>query len=210
MTNKTISLVVEGYGEESAFPNLMNRLLHNHFQRYDIFTNVPKNAKGRYQLTQVGGFEKYIHHCIRIDKAHGILILLDADGDCPINLAQDFHKRVQQMNIHIPIAFVCAKCEYEAWFLANIDILVQKGYLREGASYPLDKIEEKRGVKEWLSANMPEGRRYRETIDQLKMTQHINIEQTAQLSRSFRRLMHAIQELISAIDSQKIVITPSF
>ncbi|MDX2077600.1 MAG: DUF4276 family protein [bacterium] len=210
MTNKTISLIVEGYGEEDAFPNLMNRLLPDHFQRYDIFTNIPKNAKGRYQLTQVGGFEKYVNHCVRIDKADGILVLLDADDDCPINLAKGFYMRVKQMNIQIPVSFVCAKCEYEAWFLASIDVLIQKGYLKEGASYPIDKIEEKRGVKEWLNANMPAGRRYRETIDQLKMTQCIKFKQTLALSRSFRRLEHAIAELLHAIDSSTITITPSF
>jgi len=209
MTNKTISLVVEGYGEENAFPNLMNRLLHNHFQRYDLFTNTPKNAKGRHQLTQIGGFEKYIYHCIRIDKADGILILLDADDDCPIDLAQDFYMRVQQMNIHVPIALVCAKCEYEAWFLANIDALIQNGLLKSDVTYHTSKIEEKRDVKGWLSSNMPSGK-YKEVTDQLKMTRYIEFERTSDLSRSFRRLTHAVHELIDAIDQQKIVISPSF
>jgi len=105
---------------------------------------------------------------------------------------------------------VLHKCEYEAWFLANIDILVQKGYLRQGASYPSNKIEEKRGVKEWLNANMPEGRRYRETVNQLKMTRCIEFERTHELSRSFRRLEHAIAELLHAIDNSTVTITPSF
>lgn len=56
---------------------------------------------------------------------------------------------------------------------------------------------------------MPAGK-YKETADQLIMTRYIEFERTHELSRSFRRLMHAIHELIEAIDGQKIIVTPSF
>jgi hypothetical protein len=211
MMNKKISLIVEGHGEENALPNLINRLLRDHFKRDDIFTNDPKNAAGRNKLTMLGGFEKFINACLSLDKqVDGILILFDSDNDCPITLAKDFYMRVKRMNIAVPIALVCVKYEYEAWFLANVEILVQNGLLKAGASYPLDKIEEKRGVKEWLNTNMPEGKRYKETIDQRQMTRYINFEQTRPYSRSFRRLEHAIAELLHAIDSSTITITPSF
>ena len=210
MTAKKISLIVEGEGEEKAAPALINRLLHDHFQRYDIFTNTPKKAKGRNNLITFGGFEYYIDVCLKFDyHVDGILVLLDADDDCPVELAKDFYKRVQRMNIHIPIALVCAKREYEAWFLANIDALIQNGLLKSDVTYHTSKIEEKRDVKGWLSSNMPSGK-YKEVTDQLKMTRYIEFERTSDLSRSFRRLTHAVHELIDAIDQQKIVISPSF
>lgn len=208
MKPKKLSLIVEGDGEVTAFPNLINRILQTQSLGFSLFADTPKNAHSRNNILKKDGLERFIRFCIA-DKADAILVLFDSDDDCPKKLAQDFYKRVQRMNIHIPIALVCAKCEYEAWFLANIDTLIQNGLLKSDASYDTTKIEEKRDVKGWLSTNMPSGK-YKEVTDQLKMTRYIEFERTHELSRSFRRLMHAIEELIRAIDNQKVIITPSF
>ncbi len=203
MTAKKISLIVEGEGEEKAAPALINRLLRDHFQRYDIFTNTPKKAKGRNNLMALGGFEYYIDACLKFDyQIDGILVLLDADDDCPVQLAKGFYERIEQKYVPVPIFLVCAKCEYEAWFLANVDALIENGYLTPDASYPIDKIEEKRGVKEWLSANMPEGRRYKETIDQAKMTSLIHIGITQKWSDSFQHLTSSLGKLIKKMDEK--------
>lgn len=206
--NKKLSLIVEGDGELTALPNLINRLLQKGFQRYDIVPDYPKNAHTKNNLIKNGGIEDFIGYCVK-DKANAILILLDSDKECPIDIASHLHDRIFKLNLHIPVAIVCAKCEYEAWFLANLDALIQNGLLKSDASYDTTKIEEKRDVKGWLSANMPSGK-YKEVTDQLKMTRYIEFERTHELSRSFRRLMHAIEELVKAIDNHQIIITPSF
>lgn len=208
MKPKKLSLIVEGDGEVSALPNLVNRILQTHSLNLSMFADRPKNANSRNNIIKANGLERFIGYCIA-DKADAILVLFDSDDDCPKTLAQDFYKRVQRMNIHIPIALVCAKREYEAWFLANIEALIQNGLLNLNTTYDTSKIEEKRDVKGWLSSNMPSGK-YKEVTDQLKMTRYIEFERTSDLSRSFRRLMHAIEELIDAIDQQKVVISPSF
>ena len=48
----------------------------------------------------------------------GILVLLDADDDCPAELASRLLRRARQSRPDRPIRVVLAKAEYESWFLA--------------------------------------------------------------------------------------------
>ena len=47
-----------------------------------------------------------------------ILILLDADNDCPAELGIELLRRARLARADRPIRAVLAKTEYEAWFLA--------------------------------------------------------------------------------------------
>jgi hypothetical protein len=49
---------------------------------------------------------------------------------------------------------------------------------------------------------------YKEVQHQPALTEFIDIEHTRQRSRSFRRLCHAIEELLEAIDSGSTIVTP--
>jgi hypothetical protein len=55
---------------------------------------------------------------------------------------------------------------------------------------------------------MPASRIYKETQDQVKMTFVIDIARTMQLSRSFRRMVHAIELLLLAIENDDNEVTP--
>jgi hypothetical protein len=46
------------------------------------------------------------------------LVLLDADDDCPKDLADKLKDRCHANHADVAISIVIAKKEYEAWFLA--------------------------------------------------------------------------------------------
>ena len=68
--------------------------------------------------------------------------------------------------------------------------------------------EQECSARGWLTAHMTMGRVYKETRDQVKMTALIDVDRTAQFSRSFRCLVHAVEELLSAIEKNEVIVSP--
>ena len=129
------------------------------------------------------------------------------DDDCATELAKQICGRCQTVGVSVPIAVVCAVREYEAWFLANLDTI-------RGASAS-DKVVVYEGdpevladVKEWITQQMPQGRAYKPTIDQVKMSSLVDTPTAHANSRSFRRLCHAVEELRAAMLAGSPSITP--
>ena len=117
------------------------------------------------------------------------------------------------MGVRFPVVIVIAKCEYEAWFLASLETIAGQSFdlrpgLPEDSSYP-DDVEARVGVKGWITRQLPEGRIYKETLDQVAMTRLIDLEKARQRSRSFRRLCHALEQAVTAIDSGQKLVTPT-
>lgn len=192
--------IVEGDGEVEALPNLLIRLLHRH-SCFDLFVARPKNAHGCGNLTTPGGIERFVRLALFEPQCEGILVLLDADDSCACSIANGLAKRIEALNPQKPVAFIAAKCEYEAWFLASLPTITGKLLdgrpgLKQGLTYPDDRVESLVGVKGWLSRNFQGGRIYKETLDQLPMTRFIDFDMALPKSRSLRRLEHAVIELI--------------
>ncbi len=204
--------IVEGGGEVAALPKLLHRLLYER-QRYDIQIAKPINAKGCGNLKKPDGLEKFLLAAALEPDCSAILILMDADKDCPKTLAEGFTKRIRSAGIIFPTAIVVAKCEYEVWFLASLNTMTDKS-LPDGVILPAGlefsgDVEAKPGVKEWLTSHLPGSRTYKENEDQAPMTKWIDIALAKQNSRSFRRLCHAVEEMLAAIDSGEAVVTPA-
>jgi hypothetical protein len=198
--------IVEGDGDKQAVPLLLRRLLETFHQRFDVEPSA-KNANGSLNLLKQGGIEKFLAYCVK-DSADAVLILIDADGDCAIQRAAALAVRAEKMNLRIPVAIVCAKCEYEAWFLTSLAVLVEKGKLKPETTYEGD-VEALRDVKKWLSAHMKPGSAYKETINQAAWTTYIDFTLAHQRSRSFRRLENALKQLLDAMDEGIVIVTPS-
>jgi hypothetical protein len=67
----------------------------------------------------------------------GILVLFDADDDCPRELAPTLECWAREAAGGRPCAVVMAKREYEAWFLASIEGLRgRRGVLPDATSHP--------------------------------------------------------------------------
>ena len=211
MSERNIIAIVEGRGEEIAVPSLIREILHDRLCRYHIGTQKSIVTKGK------GNLKKRLNSYIRYALNEGcaaILVLLDADEECPVELASGLAARASALNAPVPIAIVCAKSEYETWFICSLsdsdgDEIRQSLGLPSSVVCP-DDPESIRNAKGWLTKRMPSGQAYRETADQNDLTHHIAIDVVHEKSRSFRRLCHAVRELADAVDSGASAVTPNF
>lgn len=209
MRERGIVAVVEGIGDERALPSLIRRILHERLLRYDIGTGKSQVAKGKNNL--VGKFEKFVEYAMDENPA-AILVLVDADEDCPVELASSLARRAAALNVQVPIAVVCAKSEYETWFICSLSDSEGNGIRRNLGLPPSvvcpENAESIRDAKGWLTGHMPRNRRYSPRIDQDDLTHHIAIETVREKSRSFRRLCDAVRELADAVDAGASAVTP--
>jgi hypothetical protein len=189
----TIHCIVEGQGEVEALRILIGKLIDWEHQRVTI--PRPKSANGRHNLTKTDGLERLLELARRERECDGTLVLLDADEDCAAELARELAQRARRLDLPFPVAVVCAKCEYEAWFLASLETIAGHVGIPADARFE-GEVEEIGGVKGWLSRQMPGTLMYKETQNQASMTHWLDPELVRLKSRSFRRLEHAIQELL--------------
>ena len=205
-----LAIIVEGDGEESAAPALVRRILELR-NRYDLYHNIqPLNTKGRGNLVVENGLEKFLRTARKLPDCTGIIVLLDAEKEnraCPPDLALSLSQRARQVGLQIPVVIVCAVCEYESWFLASIDKIAGKYDIPEGTTFP-GNPEDKCGAKEWLTSQMQGSNIYKETIHQAKMTHDLDLQYLSENIRSFQRMIHAVDELLAAIDSGDVIVTP--
>ena len=208
--NPVIVPIVEGDGEVKAIPNLLRRVLGELHGRYDIRIQRPINARGKPKLLK--RFENFLEYARRNQECNAVLVLLDGDKDCPRDLTAALTQTAARLNLGIPVAIVCAHREYEAWFVASLDSATGENIratlgLSETAVHEGD-VESIASPKGWIQVRMPQSSGYKETQDQAALTPFIDIEHTQRRSRSFRRLCHAVEELLCAIESGTPIVTP--
>ena len=201
----TLVPVVEGDGEVDAVPVLLRGILHYSLPRFDVEVRRPKNAHGRGNLTRDDGIERFLKYALKEPDAGGVLLLVDAEADVPCALACALRERVVALTPSIPVAIVCAEVQYESWFLDSIEALRGKCGIREDVEWPRRHPP---NPKAWLEQQMPEDRAYKETSDQPSLTSAIDFSLLHRRSRSFRRLQHAIEELLNACDRGTAPVTP--
>lgn len=183
----SIASIVEGDGEVAALPILLRRLaaerdpvsMANPLQpirvRRDRF--LKKEDEFRRQLLLAAA---------KCGDDGWILIVLDADDDCPASLGQQIYQRAQQYVPHRRLSVVLANREFEAWFIAAAQSL--RGV--RGFSVATDErveAEIPRNAKGWMRAHMQEGS-YSEILDQPAFAARIDLQQAFDNSRSFRKL----------------------
>ena len=115
-----------------------------------------------------------------------ILVLLDADRDCPAETAPELLRRARRARSDRNIRVVLANCEYEAWILAAAESVAGKCNLRPDISSPPDP-ESIRDAKGWLTARMASSKRYRPPKDQVSLTASFDLA-AARSSPSFDKL----------------------
>ena len=194
--------VVEGDGDASALPGLLIRIIQEKYHRYDAIvaqgrTKVVK-ANGRPKLE--GNLERFLAHAQNKPQCGAILVLVDADRDCPVSLARKLTKRCAQIDLNCPVQIVCANREYESWFLASLNTIRGRHGLPMNAVLSGD-AEAVLNPKQWLTDHMPSGQAYKETTHQASFSRLIDLDLACRNSRSFRRLCHALEQLLSTINT---------
>jgi hypothetical protein len=193
----TIASVVEGEGELGALPVLLRRLLYAaEVWNADV---LPPFHVDRGRLVRQGGIESAVDALARrvpVDGPGGVLLLIDADDDCPADLGPALLRRAEATRPDRRIAVVLANREFEAWFLASAPSLGGKAGLDHGLDVPANH-ETLRDCKGWLTHHRADGNRYRPRVDQSALASAMDIELARRHSDSFDKFCRDITYLIS-------------
>ncbi len=187
-----IQPIVEGHGEVTAVPILLRRL-RDACGVFAMDFLVPIRSH-RSQLTQEAPLRGLVRRALAQRNPDGLLILCDADDDCPRETAPRIQGWASDEAGEIGCVVVLANREYEAWFLASLTSLRGwRGIGEEASSHP--QPESVRGAKARLSGAMRQGKAYAETVDQAALSARFDLAEAYEACRSFRRLVNAFGTL---------------
>ena len=188
-----IVAIVEGDGEVKAVPVLLRRIgaAVAPLAALDVARPIHV-SRGRF--LKGSGLEGYVSLAASRAGPDGrILVLLDANGDCPAKLGAALLRRARTARPDLLIEVVLAKCEYEAWFIAAADSLRGTRGISSAANVPPDP-ESIRGAKEWLRARMSGP--YSPTADQAALTARFDMTAARRRAPSFDKMWRAVGVLM--------------
>jgi hypothetical protein len=191
-----LAVVVEGHGEVQAVPILLRRI--GNMQDEPIHVDVPtpiRTKRDRFLRNNEEFRRVLLLAAAKAGDNGGVLILMDADNDCPAQLGPETLARAEEIVGHKPIGVVLAKREYEAWFLAAAESLAGKRGLPDPLASPHDP-EAVGGAKEWLTRQMEGSRAYHETLDQPPLTQIFDINMARGRSSSLDKFTRDVIRLL--------------
>ena len=195
-----VATIVEGDGEVAAVPLLLRRLAAWRTpERYPDVLPPIRVRRDRF-LNRDEEFQRHLQlAAAKCEDGGWVLVLFDADDDCPARLAARVLARAGACVPHRRVSVVIAKREFEAWFIAAAESL--NGY-RGFAFDPGDHIdaETPRDAKGWLRQRLATGI-YGETTDQPAFTARFDLQQAFDGSRSFRKLCKEWDQQIRTLGS---------
>jgi hypothetical protein len=193
LANLRLGLIVEGHGEEQAAPVLIRRIAHERGFYGSLDCSVRRLTKS--QLVKPTELERAVEALSRqMGRGQAIMVLMDADEDCPANLSAELKARCLAAHAHLNVSIVLANREYEGWFLAAASSLAgQRGL--SSVLIPPAHPESISGAKEWLTAQMPSDQAYSPTRHQAAFSQRIDLTQ-ARAARSFRKFEKEVVSLL--------------
>lgn len=194
-----IGLVVEGHGEVQAAPVLVRRILHETLERFDIGVTRPVRMSRSRAKDKFPDLERQV--LLASSDAEAVLVLFDADDDCPAELGPHLLTRASSAAGGVPVAVVLANREYEAWFLAGLESLRGKCRIRTLVEAP-DDPEGIRDAKGRVQRQMDAGAYYSETVDQPRMSALFAIDAARSRAPSLDKLCRDITRLVGEADAR--------
>lgn len=155
----------------------------------------------------------------------GMLVVLDGDAKrrtlkaefCAAKHARQLVVSARSIGAgsKFSLAVVFARQEFESWLIASVTSLAGKPFKGGLSGIPAniqppegDLEVSPRDAKRWLSEHSET--KYKPARDQAQLTNSVDLALIRQRNmRSFLRLEHAIQELVSAFSSDQPIATPS-
>lgn len=183
-----VSCIVEGHGEVIAVPILLRRIAQWRSPQEYVDVPPPIRVHRDRFLNRAEEFSRHLQLASAKCGDDGwILILLDADDDCPATLGREILERARQVVQHKPVSVVLAKREYEAWMIGAAESLDGcRGLTISDADLQID-AESPRDAKGWLRERKLD-RAYGETTDQAAFSAVMDLTQAHDRCRSFRKL----------------------
>lgn len=183
-----VASIVEGDGEVAALPVLLRRL--GVWRTPETMTRVlppVRVYKDRF-LNRSDEFSRHLQlAAAKCGESGWILILLDADDDCPSLKGAEILARARIIVPHRRVGVVLANREYEAWFIAAASSLHEcRNFSSQAGDEQVD-AELPRNAKGWLSKRMG-SHAYGEVTDQPAFSACMDLQLAFERSRSFRKL----------------------
>ena len=198
MTPPVLTSIVEGQGEEEAFPKLIYRVAAAIQAEVHPIIRPPFRVRRDALKNRQGALEEYaVKAFLEGGPTARLIILLDAEDDPFEELGQQLLQRVPS---HIPrdrVSVSIANREYESWFIASLESIAPLAGINETTPVP-QNIENIRGAKEWLSRRMARGEPYKPTLHQADFSSAVDIDLARQRSPSFDRFCREVERLLSA------------
>lgn len=183
----TIAPIVEGHGEVQAASELLRRLAAWVAPYKHIEINHPIRTNKAKFLNDDDEFYKKVRLAkLKASDNGWVLILLDADDDCPIELRMMVEEKARTHFLTENLSIVIANREFEAWFIASAASLAGVRGLALNPALTVPDPDAPRDAKGWLGRQMPGN--YHEVSDQPAFCACMSLEDAWQASRSFRRL----------------------
>lgn len=196
-----LACIVEGDGDVEAVPIAIRRIVQEIAP--GLALKIHPLRVPRTKLVKLEELERSVELAARrAGRSGAIVVVLDSDDDCPATLGPELLGRARRTRSDLPISVVLAKREFEAWFLASAKSLRGLRGLADDLEPPPDP-EAIRGAKEWLSARMPEGRSYVETLDQSALTASMDLLQAREAS-SFDKLFRDLVAIVEQLTAGKV------
>lgn len=193
-----IAPIVEGHGENEAIGILLRRFRDRFAPSTPLKINPAIRVHRNRFINNDVEFNRVVELAsLKASPSGAVLILLDADEDCPAKLGPSLLHRAMQVRHDFPISVVIAKREYESWFLAAAESLNKKCDLSDNL-IPPEHPEEITGAKEWIEAHM-QGQKYIETKHQPRMTSLFDFDLARQRSASFDKFYREMENLFARI-----------
>jgi len=200
MTLPVLVPIVEGQGEVAAVPLLLRRIAIGIGGVSSLEVRRPIRVS-RSKILKAGELERYVELAARsAGPAGAVLVLLDADDDCPAELGALLLARASEVRVGLTPSVVLAKHEFESWFLAAaVSLRGQRGLEAdlEAPGAP-ETISDAKG---WLQRHRTDGFAYSPTTDQPALAAVMDLQLARAGAPSFDKLWRDLERLLGAAPS---------
>ena len=160
-----LASIVEVHGEAAALRPLIENIIASSAGAVHPRIMRSRRMHRGSLVNNIGELEQFA--AVALDGAGPdgrLLVLLDADDDCPAELGPQLRQRLATQFPDNPVSVSIANREYESWFIASAESIAD----RIGTANPFgvpQNIEEIRAAKGWIERYLMAGK-YRETRHQ--------------------------------------------
>jgi hypothetical protein len=195
MPRLRVAPIVEGHGEDAAIRILLQRIWAEVLSGDYLEVIKPIRTK-RTKITGKAELARVIDlAALKLGSESTsqslILILLDAEEDCPKDFVPQFLRIARELRADMDIACVLANPEYETWFVAAAPSLGVYLKLAEDEESP-PAPEGTRNGKRWIQSRF-RGVKYSPSVDQPAMTAAMDLLQCRAKCPSFDKLCRELE-----------------
>lgn len=196
MTVIRLGAIVEGHGEVRAVPVLLRRIARDVIPQSRLHIEVLRVK--RQKVVKPGELERWIDAAAKRTGSEGrILVLLDADKECPAEVGPALLRRARDARSDRVIRVVLAKVEFEAWLIAAARSLAGERGLPESL-VPHEDPEAIRNAKGWLNQRMQPQNSYKSNRELVHLTRRFDL-QAARSAPSFDKMWRDVEALLKPL-----------